>query len=204
MRSILLFAAILFSGALFGSDVVAESNYGLGPKQAEYYDFGKGADITFIKWVNGTPQFDEHGEPITEVLHVLWVVKAEVQSVSVAAGGDGVKEDVYIYQRADGAVDHTVAARWRKPKHERPVERELTPDGHGYFIDTSGKTDAEGNWIAKKVSRFGRILSISGDIMQKPPKMRVEVFCRCNGAIESRHWVQVMMDGKPHDWPKDQ
>jgi hypothetical protein len=170
-------------------------------KQAEYYDFGKGATVTFIaKKADGKVDLrvknPATGEvtPNTFTKKVLWITKAVRKSVPVAQGGDGIEEEVYIYQFEDGAVWHTVAAQWKDPVVVRPVEASPT-----------AVVDSEGNVLSKLIpnSRCGDVVGIEGEILPTPPKMRVEVFCRCNGEIKSRKWVQVMMDGKEHYWPDD-
>lgn len=178
MRSILLLIAVFIGG------VSAHE-----AKQAEYYDFGSGATVMLIaKHPNGQVKL-EGGKPLSYKVHVRWITKAMFQSAPVAAGGDGVLEEIYIYQLDNGEVWHTVAAHWKDPVFAPPVEADPSKDVSAPKL-ISG-------------SRCGDILKVDGDLLPTPPKMRVEVFCRCNGEIKSRRWVQVMMDGKEHFWPDD-
>lgn len=181
MRSLLV-AVLFLSSSAFAADLPE-------PKQAQYYDFGSGATVTFIeKHPNGQVKL-LGGKPLTTQKKVLWITKAMFQSAPVSAGGDGVLEEIYIYQLEDGQVWHTVAAHWKDPVFAAPMEADPKKD-------VSAPTLIPG-------SRCGDIVKIDGELLPTPPKMRVEVFCRCNGDIKSRRWVQVMMDGKEHEWPND-
>jgi len=178
MRS-LLFVFLLLSVNVISAEA----------KQAQYYDFGQGATITMLdKQANGQVVL-VNGKPSTHTAKVLWITKAVFQSAPVSAGGDGVLEEVYIYQLENGQVWHTVAAMWKDPVFAAPTE-----------------ADPSKNVTEPKIipgSRCGDILKITGELLPTPTKMHVDVFCRCNGEIKSRKWVRVMMDGKEHEWPDD-
>lgn len=72
-------------------------------KEAEYKWNGKFQAVTFFRL--------ENNQPVEYVQYVKWIAKVETTSQ-----GDGVTEQVYIYQTVDGEVKTTPWERWHKNK----------------------------------------------------------------------------------------